>query len=305
MTGAGYEPTLPKGESDGPPGAASLARILYRGLGAVPVFVNEAVPRRSHRRVERGRRPDGEAVRAGARSPSRRRHRERAGGPVEDQGVDRRDLRQVQAQGRRLGRAPGRRRRRQRAHRDRPAAHRAEVQVRRLHRHRRRRHRGQQAQDLLGRHRRSRQRVGLRHDLQHGREDHAQGQGARHRREDRRGDPGDDVELGLLRHRGLPRLPPEEAASSSIRRRWRSASCRPASTPAGWRRCTARPSSWSTASTAKHRWPACSSCRTSCASTRAARRGADAPTPRNPAWGCAYCDGGPSRPAPGPYPRRK
>ena len=42
MTGAGYEPTMPKGESDGPPGAASLARILYRGLGAVPVFVNEA-----------------------------------------------------------------------------------------------------------------------------------------------------------------------------------------------------------------------------------------------------------------------
>ena len=42
MTGAGYEPTMPKGESDGPPGAASLARILYRGLGAVPVYVNEA-----------------------------------------------------------------------------------------------------------------------------------------------------------------------------------------------------------------------------------------------------------------------
>ena len=42
MTGAGYEPAMPKGESDGPPGAASLARALYRGLGAVPVFVNEA-----------------------------------------------------------------------------------------------------------------------------------------------------------------------------------------------------------------------------------------------------------------------
>src|SRR4029077_17770139 len=41
LTGAGYEPTMPKGESDGPPGAASLARILYRGLGAIPVFVNE------------------------------------------------------------------------------------------------------------------------------------------------------------------------------------------------------------------------------------------------------------------------
>lgn len=41
LTGAGYEPTMPKGESDGPPGAASLARILYRGLGAVPVYVCE------------------------------------------------------------------------------------------------------------------------------------------------------------------------------------------------------------------------------------------------------------------------
>jgi hypothetical protein len=41
ITGAGYEPTLPKGESDGPPGAVSLARILYKGLGAVPVFVQE------------------------------------------------------------------------------------------------------------------------------------------------------------------------------------------------------------------------------------------------------------------------
>jgi len=41
LTGAGYAPTMPKGESDGPPGAVSLARILYKGLGAVPVFVNE------------------------------------------------------------------------------------------------------------------------------------------------------------------------------------------------------------------------------------------------------------------------
>lgn len=41
VTGAGYAPTMPKGESDGPPGAASLARILYKGLGAVPVFVCE------------------------------------------------------------------------------------------------------------------------------------------------------------------------------------------------------------------------------------------------------------------------
>lgn len=41
MTGAGCGPTMPKGESDGPPGAASLARVLYRGLGAIPVYVNE------------------------------------------------------------------------------------------------------------------------------------------------------------------------------------------------------------------------------------------------------------------------
>jgi hypothetical protein len=41
LTGAGYMPTMPKGESDGPPGAAALARILHRGLGAVPVFLVE------------------------------------------------------------------------------------------------------------------------------------------------------------------------------------------------------------------------------------------------------------------------
>lgn len=42
LTGAGYPPTLPQGESDGPPGAVSLARALYKGLGAVPVYVSEA-----------------------------------------------------------------------------------------------------------------------------------------------------------------------------------------------------------------------------------------------------------------------
>lgn len=41
MTGAGYVPTMVKGESDGPPGAATLAKILHKGLGAVPVFVCE------------------------------------------------------------------------------------------------------------------------------------------------------------------------------------------------------------------------------------------------------------------------
>jgi hypothetical protein len=42
VTGAGYAPGMPTGESDGPPGAASIARALYRGLGAVPVFICEA-----------------------------------------------------------------------------------------------------------------------------------------------------------------------------------------------------------------------------------------------------------------------
>lgn len=45
LTGAGYPPTMPKGESDGPPGAAALARMIHRGIGAVPVFVCE----RNHR----------------------------------------------------------------------------------------------------------------------------------------------------------------------------------------------------------------------------------------------------------------
>lgn len=41
LTGAGLKPILPEGESDGPPGAAALARVLYKGLGAVPVYVLE------------------------------------------------------------------------------------------------------------------------------------------------------------------------------------------------------------------------------------------------------------------------
>jgi hypothetical protein len=32
---------MPKGENDGPPGAVSLAKILYKGLGAVPVYIGE------------------------------------------------------------------------------------------------------------------------------------------------------------------------------------------------------------------------------------------------------------------------
>lgn len=41
LTGAGYPPHMPQGESDGPPGAAAIARAVYRGLGAVPVYVLE------------------------------------------------------------------------------------------------------------------------------------------------------------------------------------------------------------------------------------------------------------------------
>jgi len=41
VTGAGYMPEVPHGESDGPPGAVSLARALYWGLKAVPVYVSE------------------------------------------------------------------------------------------------------------------------------------------------------------------------------------------------------------------------------------------------------------------------
>lgn len=41
VIGAGYAPEAPNGESDGPPGAAALARALYWGLKAVPVYVTE------------------------------------------------------------------------------------------------------------------------------------------------------------------------------------------------------------------------------------------------------------------------
>lgn len=41
LTGAGLKPILPEGENDGPPGAAAIARALYKGLGAVPVYVHE------------------------------------------------------------------------------------------------------------------------------------------------------------------------------------------------------------------------------------------------------------------------
>jgi len=41
LTGAGYPPSMPQGESDGPPGAAVLGRMLYYGLGAVPVYITE------------------------------------------------------------------------------------------------------------------------------------------------------------------------------------------------------------------------------------------------------------------------
>ncbi len=41
VTGAGYAPESLNGESDGPPGAAALARTLYWGLNAVPVYLVE------------------------------------------------------------------------------------------------------------------------------------------------------------------------------------------------------------------------------------------------------------------------
>lgn len=41
VTGAGYAPEAPNGESDGPPGAASIARALFWGLKAVPIFITE------------------------------------------------------------------------------------------------------------------------------------------------------------------------------------------------------------------------------------------------------------------------
>ncbi len=41
VTGAGAPPWLPNGETDGPPGAAALARALELGLGAKPVYVAE------------------------------------------------------------------------------------------------------------------------------------------------------------------------------------------------------------------------------------------------------------------------
>ncbi|WP_458098128.1 glutamate cyclase domain-containing protein [Roseomonas sp. WA12] len=40
-TGAGTPPWLPKGETDGPPGAAAIARALDIGLGAKPIVVGE------------------------------------------------------------------------------------------------------------------------------------------------------------------------------------------------------------------------------------------------------------------------
>lgn len=42
VAGAGYPPEMPHGENDGPPGIAVLARLIYWGLKAVPVFVAEA-----------------------------------------------------------------------------------------------------------------------------------------------------------------------------------------------------------------------------------------------------------------------
>ncbi len=41
LTGAGMPPFLPKGETDGPLGVASLARAIYLGLGGKPILITE------------------------------------------------------------------------------------------------------------------------------------------------------------------------------------------------------------------------------------------------------------------------
>src|SRR4051812_31225491 len=41
VTGAGTPPWLPKGETDGPVGAAALARAIEIGLGAKPILLGE------------------------------------------------------------------------------------------------------------------------------------------------------------------------------------------------------------------------------------------------------------------------
>ena len=43
VTGAGIAPALPSGETDGPPGAAALARALILALGARPLLVTETL----------------------------------------------------------------------------------------------------------------------------------------------------------------------------------------------------------------------------------------------------------------------
>src|SRR5260370_41238260 len=42
VTGAGTPPGLPAGETDGPPGAAAIARAIEIGLGGKPVLISEA-----------------------------------------------------------------------------------------------------------------------------------------------------------------------------------------------------------------------------------------------------------------------
>src|SRR4029453_6641257 len=41
VTGAGTPPGLPAGETDGPPGAAAIARAIEFGLGAKPILISE------------------------------------------------------------------------------------------------------------------------------------------------------------------------------------------------------------------------------------------------------------------------
>ena len=41
ITGAGTPPGLPAGETDGPPGAAAIARAIEFGLGGKPILISE------------------------------------------------------------------------------------------------------------------------------------------------------------------------------------------------------------------------------------------------------------------------
>ena len=55
VTGAGTPPGLPAGETDGPPGAAALARAIEFGLGGTPILISEERNMPAVIKVRRGR----------------------------------------------------------------------------------------------------------------------------------------------------------------------------------------------------------------------------------------------------------